>query len=372
MIRIARPGPGERLPPDHPLRHAELLADAAHLVLEQQPQRLDELHLHVVGKAADVVVRLDRRGDALGAARLDHVAVQRPLHEPLDVAELPRLLLEDADELAADDLALLLRLLDAGEQLEEAVLRLHVDERDVEVLAERLDDLLRLVLAQQSVVDEDARELVADRLVHEQRRDRGVDAAGERAEHALRADLRADALDLLLDHRRRRPRGRRLGDLVEEVLQQLHPVRRVHDLGVELHAVQRPPAVLEGGDRRRRASSPTTRAPSGGATTESRWLIQTVCSRGEAGEERARCARRIASCRTRRRRCGRRGRRGRAPSAACRSRCRASGCRARRCAGRRAARRSAYTDAGPPLRMSAYGLRARTASGEIVCPTSSE
>ena len=27
---------------------------------------------------------------------------------------------------------------------------------------------------------------------------------------------------------------------------------------------------------------------------------------------------------------------------------------------------SAYTDAGPPLRMSAYGLRARTASGEIV------
>src|SRR5579859_6033264 len=33
---------------------------------------------------------------------------------------------------------------------------------------------------------------------------------------------------------------------------------------------------------------------------------------------------------------------------------------------------SAYTEAGPPLRMSAYGLRARTASGEIVWPTSSE
>src|SRR6266852_5485618 len=33
---------------------------------------------------------------------------------------------------------------------------------------------------------------------------------------------------------------------------------------------------------------------------------------------------------------------------------------------------SAYTDAGPPLRMSAYGLRARTASGEMVWPTSSE
>src|SRR3954471_4868422 len=33
---------------------------------------------------------------------------------------------------------------------------------------------------------------------------------------------------------------------------------------------------------------------------------------------------------------------------------------------------SAYTDAGPPLRMIACGLRARIASGEIVWPTSSE
>src|SRR3954453_9474617 len=31
-----------------------------------------------------------------------------------------------------------------------------------------------------------------------------------------------------------------------------------------------------------------------------------------------------------------------------------------------------YTDAGPPLRMIACGLRARIASGEIECPTSSE
>ena len=84
--------------------------------------------------------------------------------------------------------------------------RVDVDERDVEVAAEGLDHLLGLVLAQQAVVDEDARELVADRLVHEQRRDGGVDAAREAADHALRADLRADPLDLLLDHGGRRPR----------------------------------------------------------------------------------------------------------------------------------------------------------------------
>ena len=122
-------------------------------------------------------------------------------------------------------------------------------------LPEGLDDLRGLVLAQQAVVDEDAGELVADRLVDEQRGDRRVDAAGERAEHALAADLRADPLDLLLDHGGGRPRGRHAGDAVEEVLQHLLAVRRVHDLGVELDAVER----RAPGPRTRRRASPATR-----------------------------------------------------------------------------------------------------------------
>ena len=93
-------------------------------------------------------MRLDRLGDTVGAARLDHVGVERPLHEPTHIAEPAGLFLEDADELAADDLSFLLGLLDAVEQLEEPQLRLHVNKRDVEVLAERLHHLLRLVLAQ--------------------------------------------------------------------------------------------------------------------------------------------------------------------------------------------------------------------------------
>jgi hypothetical protein len=126
-----------------------------------------------------------------------------------------------------------------------------VDERHLEVPAERLDDLLCLVLPQQAVVDEDTRELVADRLVHEESGDRGVDAPRERTQHPLAADLLADARRLLLDHRGGRPRRRRVGDAVEEVLEDLRPVRRVHDLRVELNAVYRPCDVLEDGDRRR-------------------------------------------------------------------------------------------------------------------------
>jgi hypothetical protein len=130
-----------------------------------------------------------------------------------------------------------------------------VDERDLEMALEGLDHLARLVLAEQTVVDEDAGELVADRLVHEQRRDCGVDTARESAQHPRASDLRADPLDLLLDHRGGRPRGRRARDAVEEVLQHLVPVGRVHDLGMELDAVEPALGRLEGGDRRRRRRS---------------------------------------------------------------------------------------------------------------------
>ena len=96
-----------------------------------------------------------------------------------------------------------------------------------------------------------------------------------------RADLRADALDLLLDHRGGRPDRRDAGDLVEEVLQHLLAVRRVHDLGVELHAVELR-ASSSNAATGVCADSATMRAPVGGATTVSRCDIHTVCSAGRS------------------------------------------------------------------------------------------
>src|SRR5437868_12342587 len=138
-------------------------------------------------------MRLDRRGDAiLGSAGLDHVGVQRPLNEKPHVTELPRFLLENANELLADDLSLLLRILDAGETRQETLLRIDVSKRHMEVTSESLDDLLGFVFAQEPVIDEHARELISNGLVHEQRRHGGVHASAQRAEHTLAADLLAD------------------------------------------------------------------------------------------------------------------------------------------------------------------------------------
>ena len=88
-------------------------------------------------------------------------------------------------------------------------------------------------------------ELVAHRLVHQRGRDRGVDAAGEPADDALVADLRADLVDRVLDDRHVGP-GRSAARRVEqEPSDRGHPVLGVGHLGVELDAIG-PPSKAEG------------------------------------------------------------------------------------------------------------------------------
>src|SRR5439155_24112796 len=98
----------------------------------------------ILRQPTDVVVRLDRRC-ARAAAGLDDVGVQRALYQVARPREPRRLLLEHPDELGADRLALGLRSGYAAQLAQEAVLGGDGDERDVEAIAERGDDLLALV-----------------------------------------------------------------------------------------------------------------------------------------------------------------------------------------------------------------------------------
>ena len=89
---------------------------------------------------------------------------------------------------------------------------------------------------QQPVVDEHAGELVAHRPLHQRRRDRGVDPAGQPADHPLAADLGADRRDLLLDDVRLGPQWTAAGAVVQEPLEDRLSAGGVQHLGVELHA----------------------------------------------------------------------------------------------------------------------------------------
>ena len=64
--------------------------------------------------------------------------------------------------------------------------------------AKQRHHLFGLAEPQQSVIDEYAGELLADRLVNEHSGDGGIDAARQAADHPALADLAADFLDRLV------------------------------------------------------------------------------------------------------------------------------------------------------------------------------
>ena len=138
-----------------------------------------------------------------------------------------------------------LRFSSAREALEEALGRVDVDQLDALVAPERLDHLRGLAGAHQPRVDEHAGELGADGAVDQGRGHGGVDPARQRADHPGAAHLGPHRLDARHDHRRDGPRGLAAADVVEEVLQHLLATRRVHHLGVELHAVDPPLDVVQ-------------------------------------------------------------------------------------------------------------------------------
>src|SRR5690606_10572669 len=133
-------------------------------------------------------------------------------------------LLEGADELAADDLALGLRVADPGERVEELLTGVDGDEAHGGCGDVVLFDLAAFVLPQEPVIDEDADELVPDRFVNESSGDSRVDSTGETADDLARTDLRTDAPDLLGDDVARIPVGGDPRGAVEEVLENVLPV----------------------------------------------------------------------------------------------------------------------------------------------------
>ena len=91
---------------------------------------------------------------------------------------------------------------------QEALRCVDVHQIRVHPIAEHLDHLLRLALAQQPVVDVHADELLPDGLDQQRRDDRRIDPAGQRQQHPFIAHLRADFPHLLVDElRRQRLRG---------------------------------------------------------------------------------------------------------------------------------------------------------------------
>ena len=96
---------------------------------------------------------------------------------------------------------------------------------------------LRLFLAQKAVVHEDARELVADGAVDKGGRDRRVDTTGQCADDVTCADAGPNAFCRFLDEGSSVPCGIAVTHAIQEVAEDLATARCVHDLRMELDAV---------------------------------------------------------------------------------------------------------------------------------------
>ena len=106
----AKTGAGEGLTVNHTVRKSKCLADNANLVLVKELYGLDKLKVEVLGKSANVVVRLDCLLALCLLDALEYIGVNRTLREEINALEAACLVGKYVYELCADNLSLLLGL----------------------------------------------------------------------------------------------------------------------------------------------------------------------------------------------------------------------------------------------------------------------
>ena len=98
-------------------------------------------------------------------------------------------------------------------------------------------DLIGLVLAHHPVVDEDAREAIADCTMDQHRGDRGVHSSAEAAHDPSRSDLLANLVSRLFHERRHRPVAGATADFVSEIAKDVAAAISMCNLGMEQERV---------------------------------------------------------------------------------------------------------------------------------------
>ncbi len=119
----------------------------------------------------------------------------------------------------------------------------------VQPAGEHLHHEVRLVQAQQAVVHEHARQLIADGPVDQRRGHARIDTTREPEDHVVGADLLANARHRFGDVVAHPPVAASAADVADEARQDGLALLRVGDLGVELHGVVAPRLVGHARDR---------------------------------------------------------------------------------------------------------------------------
>ena len=214
------------------LRHSELATYTANLILEEPLQRLTELQMHFLWQSANVVMALYHLTGNIQA--LDAVGVYRTLCKPFCSLNFLCFGIKDLNEVASDNLSLLLRICYTCQVGKEFLRCIHTYDVQSEALIV-VHNIDKLVLAQHSVVHEDTSKVLANRLIEKHGSHRRVDTARQTEYNAVVTELRFQFSHGRIDERGCAPALFRATDTNYEVAQKLRTLHCMEHLRMELH-----------------------------------------------------------------------------------------------------------------------------------------
>ena len=216
--------------------HAQLATYTTHLVLKQPLQGLTQLQMHLLRQTAYIMMALDHlAGDV---QRLDTVGIDRALSQPFGIGNLLGLGIEYLDEVATDDLSLLLWIGHASQIGKELCAGIHTDHVQAQHLV-ILHDLSKLVLTEHTMIHEDTCQVTTNGTIEQDGSDRRIHATGKTEDHTVVTQLCLQLCHRGVDKRSGTPLLTAATDINHEVLQQLLTLQGVEHLGVELHGPNR-------------------------------------------------------------------------------------------------------------------------------------
>ena len=170
--------------PQHFSGQSQFQAKAAHLVLKQLADWLEQFKFHIPGQTSHIVVGFNQGGRIpIDRNAFDDIGIERSLGQEVYIPDLSDLTLENLYEGPADYLALALGIRDPFESLEKLPRSPDHTQIYLKISPEYLLDRFPFTFAQQTVVNEHAYQLVADSLVDEGRRHRGIHSTAEPENH---------------------------------------------------------------------------------------------------------------------------------------------------------------------------------------------
>src|SRR5579864_1804873 len=181
---------------------------------------------------------------------LDNIRINSPLRKELNFAQLACFGLEHSDKLFADNRSFAIWISYSFERTQERFGGVHSDQLYFKLPPERFDYLLRFPFSQHAVVDENARQLRANRSLQQSRRYSRIDPTAQGKKYVASADLIADTLNQIVDNRAGSPVSGAPAHAKYKITQNRCAERRMRNFRVKLNRVDTPRIVGKGSERR--------------------------------------------------------------------------------------------------------------------------